>query len=394
MVAGSAPNPSPSTGREFSFPGAATSRSDWSWALGTALLTWLLTVLAAAPSLHDFEPERLRQMRSGDYLAMCANPLARTLREPILAHRILPPTIAWALGGSVPVSLALPYVATIGMLALVALASARRSGRTVGAMAALLVGSSSAVTWPNCMLGYPDSLAHFLAASLLFFRRPWQVGLICLGGLLCDERFALALPLVGIWHAGGPAFGQFFRWFRESAAALALAVAGWLLVRHALEAGWVGPGLEKPKLYGEIYQGVWDFRPWLTGWGVWWLNVLAAYRWCWLLLLAGFAFRWRAGYRWETAAACSFLAAGTLSTIVVFDVARSVGFTFLVIPLALCWLAQAVSSRLLPWGRSLVWLCYLTPSFLVLTGYFIWCRPLPIRVLAILSGQDPLDWLK
>jgi hypothetical protein len=44
-------------------------------------------------------------------------------------------------------------------------------------------------------------------------------------------------------------------------------------------------------------------------------------------------------------------------------------------------------------GLWLAWLCFLTPSLCVVPGFVIWWRPLPLRIVAFLINQDPLDWV-
>lgn len=79
-------------------------------------------------------------------MKQCADPLARDLREPILAFRPFPPLVAYGLGGGMVVSLLLPPLASIGMLALVHQALWRRVGLGLARWTTLLVATTAAVS--------------------------------------------------------------------------------------------------------------------------------------------------------------------------------------------------------------------------------------------------------
>jgi hypothetical protein len=364
----------------------------WAAPLGWACTAWALAVFFAAPSIHYFEPAKIFSMRSGDYLHQCAHPLTRALGTPLMAYRIFVPLVAWLIGARLWLALALPYFATIAMLAVVCRAVSERDGRAAGIIATMLVSSSYAVTWPDCMLGYPDGVAHLCAACLLLARRPWvQAGLV-LAGLFTDERFILELPLVLLWHDGIGAGQMLGPWTRSTWRPVLAAFAAWLVLRHALTVGWIGPGIPAIETYEHMPSTLAGLRPVLLGWEDWWLNVVEAFRWTWLLLAAAFAFRWAGGRRLEVACLGAILAASVFSTILVFDVARSVGFSFLVIPLCLHWLVQARPREMMRIGQWAVWLCYLTPSVWIVPGLVIWWRPLVLRIYAMVTGHDPMDW--
>jgi hypothetical protein len=362
----------------------------WAWSFAAALGAWGLAVFVAAPSLHYFEPAKIFTLRSGDYLHQCANPLTRALGTPLMAYRIFVPTVAWLIGARLWLALALPYFGSIGMLAVVAHLMSERYDRRVGLVATMLVATSYAVTWPDCMLGYPDSVAHLLAASLLLVRRSWLIGLVVAAGLLTDERFALELPLVALWHFSVPGEGR--GWIRGAWIPAILALGAWLLFRHALTVGWIGQGIAPLKTYDDMSATLHALHPFGMSWALWWSNILGAFRWAWLIMFAAIALRWRAGRRGDAMLLASIMAASAISTIVVFDVARSMGYSFLAIPLALVWLREdspRLGSQL---GKWAAWLDYLTPSLWFVPGFIIWWRPLLLRVIALVTGHDPLGW--
>jgi hypothetical protein len=358
-------------------------------AAAIGLGSWALAFFLAAPSMAMFTRATIFSLRSGDYVHQCQHPLTRALGTPLMAYRVFVPAVAHLLGANLWLDLLIPYAASAALLAVVAFVVGRRLGRPSAVAAAVLVGTSYAVTWPNNLLGYPDSVSHLIAASLVLVRRRWLFALLVLCGLLTDERFLLSLPFVALWLAPEPGEGTRnpFPW---SAAAAGIAL--WLAARHALTAGWIGPGIAPVQTYLDMKVTVRNLVPTQMSWTVWWGNVAVSYRWAWIVIAAGAARRWRRGGRAEAAALLALLALSTASTIIVFDVARSVAFTFLCLPIALAWLAEAPSSpapRVAVWAA---WLCIATPSLWVVPGYSIWWRPLPLRIAAYVTGRDPIAW--
>ena len=200
----------------------------------TALLAWSLALFCAAPSLHYFELSQIFNSRAGEFVQQCANPLTRAITgAPFLGYRVFVPTVACLLGARHYVALALPYVATIAFLSVVCFVMSERHGRRMGTIATMLVATSYAVTWPDCMLGYPDSVAHLLAACLLLTRRPWLIGAMVAARMLTDERFILELPFVFLWHQGAPISREGQR-LRKAWLPVVLGLASCLVVRRAL----------------------------------------------------------------------------------------------------------------------------------------------------------------
>lgn len=356
-----------------------------------AVTAWALALLLSFPSLYDFEPERIDYMRSGRYLPLCENPLERaSLRDPMLAYRILPPTVTYLLGLKHWGALGLPYLVSIITLVVTGYAVCLRLGRRFAIYAVFLTALSFAITWPNCMLGYGDPFAHLASACLLITRRPWLVALTVLAGLLSDERFLMVWPLAALWHwqRGANSWG----WLRRCWVHVVAAVLAWLVVRHALAVGWIGEGIPRVQLYTDMWSQLTSLKPWDSTWPIWTLNVLAAFEWTWLLIGLGVVCQFAHGHKTPALIFAALLAGIILSTVVVADVTRSVAFAFVAIPVSLAWLSTAFSTGRAAHALSYVGLlCALTPNFIVLAGYqVIIFRPLPLRMMAYFTGEDPL----
>jgi len=353
---------------------------------------WGLAIFCAAPSLFSFEHLQIINSRAGEFVQQCANPLTRAITgAPFLGYRVFVPTVAWLIGARLYVALALPYVATLAMLSVVCLVMSERHGRRMGTLATMLVATSYAVTWPDCMLGYPDSVAHLLAVCLLITRRPWLIGAIVAAGMLTDERFILELPFVFLWRSCEPIGGK-GPWLRVAWRPVILGLGFCLVVRRALTIGWIGPGIAEPKTYGDMVANFLALHPYNMSWAVWLANVLTSFRWTWIVIVMGVVARTRQRHGRELAIFVVVLAGSVAASMFVFDAARSVGFCYLAILLSFSWLIDAAPEGARRLGKGAAWLSYLTPSLWFVPGYVIWLRPLPLRVFAYLTNQDPLSW--
>jgi hypothetical protein len=362
----------------------------WPRALIAGVIAWCVSIFWAAPSFSHLDLEWIKLSRGGDYLRLCADPFDRGLRETFLAYRVFPPFLAYLLGGGTLISLLLPYAATVVMLAVVFVAVARRLGTRMAWAGTLLIATTSAVTWPNCMVGYPDSFAHLFAALLILNRSRRMIFICVLCGLLSDERFILALPFVWLWHGG---FRTDSGWRIHDLVTAGSALVVCLALRHGLRTGWIGPGIVLPSTYTRIFTSLFELKPYDQTWGMWWINVLGGFRWVWLFLVASAVLVWRKGEKANAVAYVAFLGAATLASLTVYDVTRSVGYSFTAVLVALVWFSESAREQSVRITGRLAALCFVTPSYWMTHDFFFWWwRPLPFRTYSILTGADPLAW--
>ena len=367
----------------------ATEGGDaWSRALWLGVAAWVCALFFAAPSLHDFESDRLLRGRAGDYVRMCADPLTTEIREQFLHYRILPPLIVKALGGGKTVALALPPLAAALTLGLVYLAFWRRFDGRIAWLATLMTATTSAVSWTNGMPGYPDSVAHLCLAALLLTRRSGWWAALVLAGILADERLLLGLPFILWWH--GPDTDR--RDLCGMWAGAAVGVLAAVIARISLQRGWWGPGFSQPTLYPAMLRSLLSGRPWVGDWWTWWANVAGAFRWAWWIIAAGGWVAFKAGRKIQALLFAASVAVATGLSFVIFDITRSVGFVFPALLLGLAWLVRSDAASAARRLRLTVWACFLTPSYWIASaGLFWWWRPLVLRLLAYYTGHDPLD---
>lgn len=162
-------------------------------------------------------------------------------------------------------------------------------------------------------------------------------------------------------------------------------------VRYALTQGIIGPGIELPAVYREMSS----HYPW-TSWRVWFINIITAYRWAWLVLLLPLF----TGGPWlQKGILLSCLLLGAFASATVADVSRSMGFMFPAFLVAACAVHGSVRTR----NRILIGaviLCIVTPSFHVQdtsSGQGINIQPLyplPISLMRAWFDIDVLSALK
>jgi len=374
--------------------GSWTGR-EWRLAILIGVFAWASSMLLYSPAIWTLmQPGRIEQSRAGDFLRLCANPLTRDLREPILAFRPVTPLLCWLLRLPRWGCLVLPYLFTIGTLACICRTVARRVDNASGVLATLAVALSWTVVWPNTKLGMPDGVTHFATAVCLLTGTPgWWIAMT-IAGTLNDERFMLAIPFVLLWHAWPAAsMGEAWRKTWKLLLAFGAGLLVVMLIRHALKVGWIGSGITIEQDYTNAQRFRTDLSGWLREEGFICLaNTMMAWRWLWLVWLAALCAAWRQGVRWWAGLVASGLFAVVIASSFVADVSRSIGFAF---PAVLgVWLAAEklrpeAARRWLWWG---VLLCVVTPNF-YFTDHVQWSRPLPLSVLRWLTGWDLLTIL-
>ena len=324
--------------------------------------------------------------RVGDFLRQCENPLTRELTEPILAYRIATPTLAWLLHLPPVLALGLQYLFSI-----LTLVGCHRflSGRFAPRPAFLLtlaIACSSTIHFTNWLTGVPDSLTHLATISALLFPSEGIVFAAVAVGLLNDERMILALPIIWLWQTRSAGADWSIRAWLTSARPVLVGLTAALSVRHALTAGWIGPGVVRPPLYDQIARQIASGTPWLGSWAVWIANWLIGPGWLWLIPAALIIkMPDRASALRRVALVGTLLAAGA-SSFIVADAARTIGFVFPVYLIAALWMGESdepATSRLL---CSIGALQAITPAVWVYQNWqWLQFRPLPWELKIFLA---------
>ena len=339
--------------------------------------------------------------RLDDYLKLCANPFARDVNS-ILAYRISIPILAWALQLPPIVCTFLPILFLIMSYAVVFHVISKRTGDK---RFALLIVAGLSLTffahWTSRWLGDPDSFSHLFSALALVFSNPFLLALSCIFGTLGDERWLFSVPFLLYWHASNHAEIGKFNWTAATRAGIGIA-AGFmfvLLIRHALTIGWLGPGIVEPNAYKVMRSTSLDrLNPLNSTWPLFVLNVLMGLGWYWLSVVKLVARQLSsASPVWGWFLGLSILIA-CLSTLLVEDVSRSIGFLYLGVVVASVYNYNTGSASARIWWRNLLLASTLTPTICYVGFSGAVFIPFPIDLINHLihesRGEDLLQTLK
>ena len=367
-------------------------------ALFAGVATWLFGMFVKFPqgllTASDFP-------RLEDYLKLCANPLTRDI-APILAYRISVPIIAWAFHLPPVICTYLPILFLIFSYAIIFYVVLEH---TADRRFSILVVAGLSLTffahWTNRWLGFPDSFSHLVSALALISSNPFLLALCCAFGTLNDERWLFSVPFLLFWHCSNHAKDGTFSSRAATRAGIGLAVGILLvlLVRHALTIGWLGPGIAEPDVYKAMPSALVDrFNPINSTWPLFALNIFMGLGWYWLAVIKLIMRQLSS----PTPILGCFLGfsvlIASLSTLVVEDVSRSIGFLFLVVVIASVYDYDTDPASARIWWRNLLLATAITPTIYYsgLSGMaFI---PFPIDLINHLihqyGGADLLQNLK
>jgi hypothetical protein len=332
-------------------------------------------LLTASPRLEDF-------------LKLC-----------FLAYRISVPIIAWAFHLPPVICTYLQILFLIFSYAIIFYVVLEN---TADKRFSILVVAGLSLTffahWTNRWLGIPDSFSHLFSALALVSSNPFLLGLCCIFGTLNDERWLFSVPFLLFWHGSNHAKAGTFSSMAATRAGIGLAagILCVLLIRHALTKGWLGPGVAKSGAY--LQSIPLDHLPFNSTWPLFALNVFMGFGWYWLAVVKLITRRlaptnpilgWFLGL--------SVLMA-SLSTLIVEDVSRTIGFLFLVLVIASVYdyNSHPVSAR--TWWRNLLLAAAITPTIYYSGPSGMAFIPFPIDLINHLihqyGGADLLHNLK
>jgi hypothetical protein len=370
----------------------------WSRAWFIGIFAWLASSFLFSPSLWLLlGPGGGELSRIPDFLALCRNPLDRTLAEPILAYRITTPLFCWLLQLPAWACLAVPYVALVLSMIVLARALLDRVSNEDAALITIGVALGYAVIWSNTKPGVPDGVTHLAVALCMLTPSPWMALAMTVLGTMNDERFLLAVPFVLLWHASprGTFLAAVSRTWRPVVGYVSGLVIV-LLVRNALTAGVIGPGIEQPETYAQMETFASRFVEWAREWWlVYMVNVAQGWRGMWVAYLAALVVLYVSGARWWLVLSGAGTMLAVLSTSLVADVSRSVGFFF---PALVAVVVAALREKSVWMRRFLILgvvLCVIVPAFYLADHRTLhWARPLPLSLLRLWGGWDLLDLLR
>ncbi len=300
--------------------------------------SWLFSFFLFSPRLILFLGKGSGTTRRDDILAQCIDPFTKNLKEPILAYRIIQPSIAKALGWcgerrdilALMGSPGIAYIALIITLVIIYSSLNRKFNSSVSLLATFGLATTHLTQWVNTHWGHPDSLTFLPISLLLISRQPILIIITTAIGCLNDERIVLSLPFILLWwwpkkESIKRSLKSLFPIILSSFIGIVLA----FLIKISLQQGLIGPGILEPYQEDTINMYVRLIDP--SQWLGFILMVFLSFRWLWIIPLLALISLLK-----EKLSIRSFIFIGStliaiLSTSSVADVSRSCAFFFPII---------------------------------------------------------------
>ncbi|HEX6391054.1 MAG TPA: hypothetical protein VFZ89_16460 [Solirubrobacteraceae bacterium] len=346
------------------------------WAVKVGLAASVVSIVVATPNWDHFHPSEInweaRERQADDPFTALDYPSDSHAAK--LAFRLVPPLIAHVMPGGAWRYLVIHAVFGVLLLVLVALAAERATRDRVVALLVTLATATayagSAGFW--AMNGPMD--AHALAFLVLAIaaRPGWLIALSVFLACFSDERAALAIPLVALFHVVD---GGRLRSAATVASGLGLVAYGvgraLLAATTDLHTASGGVGLDRiTKEYPSLPLGGWS-----------------AIEGLWLLIAVAALVLWLSRRRLIALTLVALVAGSALSSLVVADVSRSATYVLPAAFVALVALRQAgfVQLRELAGAAmllSLVSISYYVDYDITATDMQVSMQhPLPVQVI-------------
>ena len=353
--------------------------------------SWLFSIFLFSPRLTLFLGEGSGTTRRDDILAQCIDPFTKNLKEPILAYRIIQPSIAKALGwcGERREILALmgspgiAYIALILTLIIFHFSLKKRFSNSLSLLATFGLATTHLTQWVNTHWGHPDSLTFLPISLLMISRQPILIIIATSIGCINDERLILSLPFILLWwwpkketwqRSLKNLFPIIFSCF------IGIAIA--FFIKISIQQGLIGPGIFEPYEVNAFEGYFRILNP--SNWFSLLVVVFFGFRWLWIIPIFALLVLLKNKLSIRSFVFIVSSAISILMTFAVADVSRSCAFFFPIIPVAMEILKDQSTwpeSKLKFWMSLIIGLNVLTPALKI--------YGIPQDWLAI----SPLEWV-
>ena len=334
--------------------------------------SWLFSIFLFSPRLTLFLGEGSGTTRRDDILAQCIDPFTKNLNEPILAYRIIQPSIAKALGwcGERREILALmgspgiAYIALILTLIIFHFSLKKRFSNSLSLLATFGLATTHLTQWVNTHWGHPDSLTFLPISLLMISRQPILIIIATSIGCINDERLILSLPFILLWwwpknetwqRSLKNLFPIIFSCF------IGIAIA--FVIKISIQQGLIGPGIFEP-YDANAFKGYFRIlNP--SNWFSLLVVVFFGFRWLWIIPISALIVLLKNKLSLHSFIFIFSSAISILMTFAVADVSRSCAFFFTIIPVAMEILKEQSTwpeSKLKFWISLIIGLNVLTPA--------------------------------
>ena len=300
--------------------------------------SWLFSFFLFSPRLILFLGKGSGTTRRDDILAQCIDPFTKNLKEPILAYRIIQPSIAKALGWcgerrdilALMGSPGIAYIALIITLVIIYSSLNRKFNSSVSLLATFGLATTQLTQWVNTHWGHPDSLTFLPISLLLISRQPILIIITTAIGCLNDERIVLSLPFILLWwwpkkESIKSSLKSLFPIILSSLSGIAVA----FLIKISLQQGLIGPGILEPYQEDTINMYVRLIDP--SQWLGFILMVFLGFRWLWIIPLLALISLLKEKLSIRSVIFIGSTLIAILSTSSVADISRSCAFFFPII---------------------------------------------------------------
>jgi len=312
------------------FNAFAAHFGEWKISICIAVSAWLLSIIFYPPADIDFNNHYCfnTHTRLNDFLKLSADPFDRGLNEPIVAYRIITPLFAWLFGLKDFWAVSIQYIALVLAIIFIYKAVARRTDNAVALLACFILSLTYLTHWTNQYPGFPDSVTHLASIITMLAPSFWLAWVGSAVGLLNDERFILAVPFILLWHLNIRHESIKLKEVVKPLFGFLVGIACVLIIRHMLATGIIGPGIERPDEYHSILKHLLAFDPALPSWPRFLIGIFWGFKFAWIIVFLSVYKGWQKYPRWIMSIFGLFLFSASMSTMLVWDVSRSVAFFF------------------------------------------------------------------
>jgi hypothetical protein len=311
-----------------------------------------------------------------DIIPLAQHPLNfSALHEPILARRLTLPLVAHLLHlanrGIIIITIACNFLTLVILYYVLALAMTE----TLAFLTVMLLSLTTMTIIGNTWLGMPDPISNLMGVASMAAKSPILIAVYAVIGLQSDERFALIIPFILLWHIKDCVS---FKTAARRLIPFALSMLVALIATGLIQFFVVGDAVPV-SAYHKLTREVWQQH------AVYPLNIPLAiffgFRWAWWLPAFLAIATVKSGFRTFSLILLSLIALEAASAMMVGDMTRSMAQIFPGFVLAIYLLSKLRPDILLRWLPVTIMAMIITPMVDVWANQSFPRYPMPVVLL-------------